>query len=668
MKFKKKLFLSFIFASTLIIATSFTNVNATDKTSNSSNKNTSIENKVETKKASKKIDISKNNSYSISISNYTYEYTGKAIKPKIRVHKSNDFYATLKKGTDYTVTYKNNKNIGYYKAKVIVTGKGKYKGTLTASFAICKYNISKAKVSKIPDQEYNGKNIQPTVKEVKYKDKVLEYDKDYTITYPNYQDITPIGTTYITIYGLGDFYGSFKSVSFKVVPKKVTNVKANLKSNGIKVYWNKVSNETDFDGYTIFRTTSTTKNLEYKELASVDKNTNSYLDKTPETTGKTYYYKVCTYKTLYGTKLYSLDSNIPQVVFAKKAENLIITSGSNKATLTWNEIKGADAYQIFRSDSKNGEYVRVKTQKGQKNCKWTDKKVKPYKTYYYKIRCYAKTSSDKVYGDFSKVQLKTPIAKTKMKRSKYTGPKIIIKWKKINNVDGYKLYRATSPNGKYKKIAKLSSNATSYADKKLSQGRVYFYKIRAFKNKDGKELYGQYSDIEYEITGTRTQQMNKTKLVPDKDFKNSGYKSYYKRYQKIINKVTNSKMSTYKKVKAIYKYLVQNLYHKDGYNCKNFAGTFAGMCRVLGLDAYCAAGETRASGGGYTAHTWTIVNINGNEYIFDASLERHNSDRKRNKKSIDYRYFFKTYGELSGVYKFQGYDGWWPFFMVYLKK
>ena len=120
-------------------------------------------------------------------------------------------------------------------------------------------------------------------------------------------------------------------------------------------------------------------------------------------------------------------------------------------------------------------------------------------------------------------------------------------------------------------------------------------------------------------------------------------------------------MPTYTKVKTMYKYLVNHLYHKDGFNCKNFAGTFAGMCRVLGLDAYCATGETRASGGGYTAHTWTIVNINGTEYIFDASLERHATDRT---KKISYTYFFKTYSELPGVYKFQGYDNYWPFFMI----
>ncbi len=58
-------------------------------------------------------------------------YTGKALKPKVTVKLEGK---TLKAGTDYTVTYKNNKNIG--KGKVTVTGKGKYTGKKTATFKI----------------------------------------------------------------------------------------------------------------------------------------------------------------------------------------------------------------------------------------------------------------------------------------------------------------------------------------------------------------------------------------------------------------------------------------------------------------------------------------------------------------------------------------------------
>ena len=64
-----------------------------------------------------------------SISNQTY--SGKAKTPDVKIK---DGSYTLKKGTDYTLSYKNNKKIG--KATVTITGKGKYSGTKTATFKI----------------------------------------------------------------------------------------------------------------------------------------------------------------------------------------------------------------------------------------------------------------------------------------------------------------------------------------------------------------------------------------------------------------------------------------------------------------------------------------------------------------------------------------------------
>ena len=81
-----------------------------------------------------------------SVSSKTY--TGKTIKPSITV-KDGD--KTLTKDTDYTITCKNNKNIGT--ATVIITGKGRYTGTKTVKFKILppaatlKANIASGKIA-----------------------------------------------------------------------------------------------------------------------------------------------------------------------------------------------------------------------------------------------------------------------------------------------------------------------------------------------------------------------------------------------------------------------------------------------------------------------------------------------------------------------------------------
>ena len=69
-------------------------------------------------------------------------YTGKALKPAVTVKYGSK---TLKKGTDYTVSYKNNKAIGT--ATVTVTGKGDYTGTAKKTFKINPKAVSGLKLT-----------------------------------------------------------------------------------------------------------------------------------------------------------------------------------------------------------------------------------------------------------------------------------------------------------------------------------------------------------------------------------------------------------------------------------------------------------------------------------------------------------------------------------------
>lgn len=67
----------------------------------------------------------------VTLSKTKYTYDGKAKKPTVSVTLDGK---TLEKDTDYTVEYKDNKNIG--KATVTITGIGNYSGTITKKFTI----------------------------------------------------------------------------------------------------------------------------------------------------------------------------------------------------------------------------------------------------------------------------------------------------------------------------------------------------------------------------------------------------------------------------------------------------------------------------------------------------------------------------------------------------
>ena len=69
----------------------------------------------------------------VSVKIKDQKYTGKALKPAVTVKVGK---TTLKKGTDYTVTYKNNKKAG--RATATIKLKGKYTGKIVKSFNITK--------------------------------------------------------------------------------------------------------------------------------------------------------------------------------------------------------------------------------------------------------------------------------------------------------------------------------------------------------------------------------------------------------------------------------------------------------------------------------------------------------------------------------------------------
>lgn len=75
----------------------------------------------------------------ITLSKTKWIFTGSAIKPAVTVKG-------LTKGTDYTLSYANNKAIG--KASVKITGKGSYEGSVTKTFTIIPKKVTGLKLTK----------------------------------------------------------------------------------------------------------------------------------------------------------------------------------------------------------------------------------------------------------------------------------------------------------------------------------------------------------------------------------------------------------------------------------------------------------------------------------------------------------------------------------------
>ena len=239
-------------------------------------------------------------------------YTGKALTPAVTAVLKGK---TLKPNTDYTVSYSNNVKVGT--AKVVLTGKGNYTGSVTRTFVIkakttpnvkkpgttkkvtvSKISTTSAKVTwkkvtgadgyRIYQKQGSGKKklVKTVGKNVaSYSAKKLKAGTQYTYSVCAYKKS---GTSKVS--------GAEKSKTFVTKPSKIKSVKTTTKSKACRISWKKVSGAS---GYQVYMANS--KNGKYKKIGDTKK---LNLTKKGLKKGKTYYFKVRAYKTLNKKKTY----------------------------------------------------------------------------------------------------------------------------------------------------------------------------------------------------------------------------------------------------------------------------------------------------------------------------------------------------------------------------
>ena len=232
-----------------------------------------------------RISISK---ASVTLSTSTYAYDGKAETPSVTVKVGGK---TLKKDTDYTVSYSNNTKVGT--AKVTITGKGNYTGSVSKTYSI-KNNFKKATISGISNKSYTGKNITQSIT-VKYNGKTLKNGTDYTVSYSSNKNI---GTATVKVTGKGSYAGTITK-TFKINPAKQEIQKLTAKSKAFFVDWEQKGSAT---GYEIQYATNSKFTSAKKVTITNNKTDTKTISKLSGK--KKYYVRVRSYTTVKGTKYY----------------------------------------------------------------------------------------------------------------------------------------------------------------------------------------------------------------------------------------------------------------------------------------------------------------------------------------------------------------------------
>lgn len=183
---------------------------------------------------------------------------------------------------------------------------------------------------------------------------------------------------------------------------------------------------------------------------------------------------------------------------AVKAANVTLTA---KATdyktvkLSWNKVKDADQYEVYRATSQKGTYSKISTTT--KTTLTNSKDMKTGKTYYYKVRAKVTLSNGTVYSKFSAVKTAKPVlAKVTGVKAKAGTKKATVSWSKVSGADGYVVYRCDS-GSKYKTVKTITnSKKVKWTNSKLKKGKTYKYRVKAYRIVDGKKVYStSYSKI-----------------------------------------------------------------------------------------------------------------------------------------------------------------------------
>ncbi len=241
------------------------------------------------------------------------------------------------------------------------------------------------------------------------------------------------------------------------------NVTTELKANGITVRWDAA----DFaDGYKIFKKESET--TRWSPIGNSQ--TTEYFD-TSVKTGKTYSYKVA---TLSDGGMYEAENSeaSEEILYVERPAINSAVAYSDKITISWKNIVGAELYDVYKYNSENEEWefvdsVDVNT--------YDDYDVVGGETYGYSV--VAVVGDKTSVFDNEGVWVKYLSAPTGLSaENAFEGVKLY--WDQVAGAEEYVIYHKVG-SGAYKEIARFAADKTTYVHTTATTGQDNFYSVYA---------------------------------------------------------------------------------------------------------------------------------------------------------------------------------------------
>lgn len=437
---------------------------------------------------------------SISLSRKSYTYNGKAHKPTVTIvdKKGN----TLKKNTDYTLTIEDGCILpGKYNIKV--TYKGKYSGKQDVS-----YTIKPETVTKISAKSTSS---QITLKWDTVKGATGYRVYGYNSTKKSYEHIASVtsGTTH-TVFKLKPatlykfkvrayvkdedvIWAEYsKEFTTSTLPDTAKKISATQTTSSITLKWSAV---TGANAYRIYKYDS--KKKAFVSIAYVKKGT-AYTVKNLSA-GTVYKFKIRAYADMScGKFIGALSKEFATSTKPAKVTKIAAESTATSIKLTWKSVKGATAYRVYRYDEEKKSYVSIAYVT--KATSYTVKKLSPAFEYKFRIRAYADLSCGRFIGELSDVFSTNTLPDTPVFKAESTSAgSVRLTWKDVGKEDGYEIFYSLNKTKNFKKYSTLKANKLETVVKNLENSKTYYFRVRAYKNIDGKMVYSNYNTVSVKV-------------------------------------------------------------------------------------------------------------------------------------------------------------------------
>lgn len=443
--------------------------------------------------------VSMNSNAAVPISKATVStispraYTGKAVTPAVTVKYGSK---TLTKGTHYTVSYKNNVNVGI--ATLTITGRGSYSGSKTVRFYIVSpavTGLSYKNVTQTSVYLYWKASPKATGYQIYKFDTVTKAYKYFRVSAKNAVAINGLAAGSTTVFRVrpysrlanGKFvYGSL-SPAIKVLtrPADVAGVaQSAAKANAATVSWKAAAGAT---GYQVYLYDAAAK--KYVLKAAVKTNRATLTGLAPALTSVV---RVRAYRTINGSNLVSALSPAIQLKTLPKADatGLFAYRVYDKSvTLKWDAVQGAELYRIYQL--KSGKWTSIGFSKTNSR---TVSSLAPCTDYSFRVVTCVK-SANKYFIGAAKSTLKLitrPETVTGVTASEITENSITLSWNGVPAKTGYQIYKLDPLTGKNVYVTR--TNTTSCTVGGLSEVSEYTFRVRAYyKASSGSYVYGVLS-------------------------------------------------------------------------------------------------------------------------------------------------------------------------------